>query len=260
MKESELQALLDAKAAGGFRRPPGDRPAATGGHGRPPQGSFNGGGFRRKQQSAVEAYLHPDKWAGYRNKGSGGSSYGRGSGDGSPSGGPIGAAAAALRANQLTARDRAERWILGVLLAEPHRWAGLVDKVSVLDFTDPARRAVAEAYWQHQQDEGEPAFNEFLDVLHAASTPDADLATLAIELLAEFGELTGSEETPVDAGELLQTAVALLDEKRAGGERDKLVADLRRTSGVAEGDSAATESLRQLQERARRPDLRRVGS
>ena len=161
-----------------------------------------------------------------------------------------------------TARDVAERRLLAVLLAEPHRWAELVDKVHVTDFTDGARRRLAELYWQHQQDEGEPAFNEFLDVLRAGSDPgpdgnaECDLAGLAIELVTELDELTGGDETPAEPSELVRQSIKLLDEMRAGGERDKLVAQLRRTSG-AEADAA--ESLRALQERARRPDLRRVG-
>ncbi len=165
-----------------------------------------------------------------------------------------------------SAREASERRILAVLLAEPHRWHGLVGQVGVSDFTDAACRPLAAAYWQHQQDEGEPVFNEFLGVLAEASTPPAedgsgavDLADLAAGLMAEFNGLTGGE-TPITADALLADALAYLAEMRAGGERDKLVADLRRNSGVEPGPATATESLRQLQERARRPDLRRVGS
>ena len=263
IKESELQAMLDSAASTGFRLPPGDRPPQSAGaaQGGPRRGPFNGGGYRR-QQSAVEAYLHPDKWAGYRNKRAAGSSYGRGSADSSGMAGPIGAAAAALRANQPTARDRAERWILAVLLSEPHRWHGVMDKVHVSDFTDPARHRLAEVYWQHQQDEGEPNFNEFLDVLREASA-DLDLATLGVELLADLDVAGGEDGGPVPPAVLLQEGLKLLVEDRAGDERDKLVADLRRISGAEPGATtsvAASESLRQLQERARRPDLRRVGS
>ena len=167
-----------------------------------------------------------------------------------------------MRANQPTARDRAERWILAVLLSEPQRWAGIVDQVHVADFTDPARRRLAEVYWQHQQDEGEPNFNEFLDVLRGASDGDAgapNLATLAVELMDDL-DVKGEDEELIEPAVLLQEALKLLAELRAGGERDKHLADLRRTSGAAAEPGAASESLRQLQERARRPDLRRVGS
>jgi hypothetical protein len=172
-----------------------------------------------------------------------------------------------------SARESAERWILAVLLAEPGRWHGLVDRVHVTDFTADDLRRVAEIYWQHQQDEGEPVFNEFLDQLRAASEAGVeggvDLAGLAVELVADLDAMTGpsSDDKPgMEVGRLLTDAVSLLEEMRAGGERDKLVADLRRTSDAeattppAQVAAAAAESLRQLQERARRPDLRRVGS
>ena len=55
-----------------------------------------------------------------------------------------------------TARDRSERWILGVLLVEPQRWFDVQKNVHVSDFTDEPRRKLAEIYWQHHQDEGEP--------------------------------------------------------------------------------------------------------
>ncbi len=159
----------------------------------------------------------------------------------------------------VTARDTAERWILAVLLSEPHRWSGLVDRVHVTDFLDPARRKLADLYWQQQQDEGEPVFNELLGLLQAASEEEGshDLASLAVGLHDELADRTADPDAGVDAGTLLAEALRLLDEIRSDGERDKLVAQLRRTSGAAVD---AAESLRQLQERARRPDLRRVRS
>ena len=160
---------------------------------------------------------------------------------------------------QRTAREVAERRILAVLLAEPGRWHGLVGAVDVADFTDPACGRLAGVYWQHQQDEGEPAFNDFLDVLRSASDQTLDLAEFGIELMGEFdARPADAEGQPTDAAVLLAEAVALVAEMRAAREQDKHLAHLRRTSGAA--DEAGTESLRQLQERARRADLRRVGS
>ena len=134
-----------------------------------------------------------------------------------------------------TARDTAERWILAVLLAEPGLWAGLVDKVHVSDFTDDGRRRLAELYWQHQQDEGEPAFNEFLDVLRSASEEDGspDLASLAVGLVAELDDRTGGEATEVKPADLLKEAVALLAEMRA-----------RRRAGQTCGPTAAYKRCR----------------
>ena len=157
-----------------------------------------------------------------------------------------------------TKRDRSERWILAVLLAEPHRWHGLVDRVHVTDFTDPARRKLADLYWQQQQDEGERVFNEFLDVLRASASSgqSPEVASLAVELLAELEDPTTAPDAAPKPGVLLAEAVRLLDEVRAGGERDKLVADLRRNSAGADGAAV----LRELAERAGRPDMRRIGS
>ena len=44
----------------------------------------------------------------------------------------------------VTARDRAERWILGILLADPGRWHDAQQEVSPNDFADPVRRKLAE--------------------------------------------------------------------------------------------------------------------
>ena len=176
---------------------------------------------------------------------------------------------------QRTARETAERRILGVLLSEPGRWAGLVGTVDVADFADEPCRRMAALYWQHQQDEGEPAFNEFLDVLRAAAEPAAvdadtgevlagdgvDLAALAVDVVQEVEQLTAVEEAPSAVAAVLADAVKLIEEMRAQARGAKLVAQLRRTSGAdAAAPTTAAESLRQLQERARRPDLRRVGS
>jgi hypothetical protein len=51
----------------------------------------------------------------------------------------------------LNARDRSERWILAILLAEPHRWLELQQQVHPPDFVDPSRRQLAEVYWQQQR-------------------------------------------------------------------------------------------------------------
>jgi hypothetical protein len=118
--------------------------------------------------------------------------------------------------------------------------------VGVDDFTDPTRRRLAEIYWDHQRDEGEPVFNEFLGLL---SPPP--LVELAIEVFEEVEQLSDLETTANEA-------VAHLEQARGSREQQKLVADLRRTSveGMASEDEVAL--LKQLQERARRPDLRRT--
>jgi hypothetical protein len=159
--------------------------------------------------------------------------------------------AAIKRRGPLTARDRAERWILAILLNEPSRWFDLQQHVQLHEFTDETRRQLAEVYWQHQRDEGEPVFNEFLGLL-----TDPAAAELAVELIEE-------SETLTDADARLKEAIGLLKEMRGRDEQQKLLAELRRTNAAANGANAATgdedDPLRKLQEKARQPDLRRVG-
>ena len=50
--------------------------------------------------------------------------------------------------------------------------------VQPVDFADGPRRRLAEVYWDHQRDEGEPVFNEFLGVL-----TDPEVKELAVRLL-----------------------------------------------------------------------------
>jgi DNA primase catalytic core len=280
---SRVSRLTDIPVDELNRRFGGQRPSGGGGPSRPSQ-------VPTGQPSASRPHGYGSQGNGYRPNGPGRFNRTQYSAGSWKRGGPIGTDRSGYRRRDepegmvdyrsfgdrpavRSARESAERWILAVLLAEPGRWHGLVDRVHVTDFTADDLRRVAEIYWQHQQDEGEPVFNEFLDQLRAASEAGVeggvDLAGLAVELVADLDAMTGpsSDDKPgMEVGRLLTDAVSLLEEMRAGGERDKLVADLRRTSDAeattppAQVAAAAAESLRQLQERARRPDLRRVGS
>ena len=144
-----------------------------------------------------------------------------------------------------TARDRAERWILGILLAQPERWHTVQQDVLVEDFTEAGRRKLAQRYWDHQRDEGEPVFSEFLGELK-----DAGLVELAIDLVDEVEALT-------DMDSLLSESVAHLSESRLRQEGQKLMSALRRTDDERLPEQTEVDLLRQLQEKARRPDLRR---
>jgi DNA primase len=157
----------------------------------------------------------------------------------------------------LTARDRSERWILAILLNEPHRWTEIQHDVTVQQFADESHRKLAELYWHHQRDEGEPVFAEFLGGLN-----DPELAELAVSLVEESAML-------IDADARLKEAIDFLAGQKTRDEGRKHLADLRRTSGsdvdVALDQSGETavmvdpnDALRKLQERARRPDLRRI--
>ncbi len=156
--------------------------------------------------------------------------------------------AAIKRRGPLNARDRSERWILAILLMEPHRWFDVQQNVNLTDFTDETRRRLAEIYWEYQRDEGEPVFNELLGTL-----PEPALSELAVELVEEFEHLS-------DTDVRLNEAIALLAEMRGRDEKDKLLAELRRTSDGPTPTGGDGDPLRKLQEKARQPDLRRSGS
>jgi DNA primase len=145
-----------------------------------------------------------------------------------------------------TADDRAENWILAVLLAEPSRWQDVQQHVSPADFTDAVRFRLAQAYWSHQRDEGEPVFREFL-----ATLDGPEMATLAVELIDEVEQL--------DAEQALRDALAHVVAARMRKNEAELMARLRRKSPqTTEADEVSL--LAQLQEQVRRPDMRRTGS
>jgi DNA primase len=146
------------------------------------------------------------------------------------------------------ARQRAEGYILGLLLLEPGRWQAVQQQVVPADFTDPQLRQIVDLFWSHQRNEGEPILNEFLGLLE-----ESDLKSVAMRWVEEAS--AAAEPDAVLAGSLGH----LFDERRRTDEQ-KLIARLRRTvQELPEGSSTDADDLRQLQEKARQPDLRRVG-
>ena len=143
------------------------------------------------------------------------------------------------------AQDKAERFILGTLLAEPSRWREVQQTVHAEDFTDDQRRRLAEVYWDHQRDVGEPVLNEFLSVLN-----DVALTELAVELVDEVEAFGKLEDT-------LQGQLLYLSEVRRRREEQKLDAQLRRTDGQL-GEQDEVSLLNRLAEQSHRPNLRRV--
>jgi len=144
-------------------------------------------------------------------------------------------------------RYLAESQVLGVLLLTPNIWGKVQTVVAVEDFGDPRLKALAEVYWNHQREEGEPVFNEFID-----SLKEAELKSLAIELADAVEEL--------DLEVTLAGALQYLAESRHRNAEQKIVAALRRTGQEQElSEEEQIKLLTKLQESARRPDLRRVG-
>jgi hypothetical protein len=153
--------------------------------------------------------------------------------------------------------------------------------VHVEDFGDPVNRRLAELYWEHQRHEGEPVFNEFLGELGAV---DPALVERAVEAVEEMETLAGAEgdagsEDRPDHDQTLREAIAHIERARTVREEQKLLAELRRTSldrrpdlqgkdqrqeadnangKQGSGDDLEVALLKQVQEKARRPDLRRV--
>ena len=169
---------------------------------------------------------------------------------GAPGKGQNGAATAATPPapkKPLSARDVAERRILGCLLLQPERWQRVQLTIGVADFAAADSRRLAEIYWEHQRHEGEPVFSEFLGLLK-----DLPLVELAIAAVDEVEGLEGIDRTLADA-------LAYLQRLRQSKEREELTSQLQRTSEQQTPSSEAQQNdlLKQLFDRAKQPDLRR---
>jgi DNA primase len=153
-------------------------------------------------------------------------------------------------ASGLTARQRAEGFILGLLFAEPGRWHKIQQELKPGDFMDEALRQIAEVFWQHLQDEGEPVFNEFLDLLS-----DAELKSVAVRWA---DEVSGS----VEREKYLIDSLRHIIWERENEAHGKLMMELRRTNeqqtSKSDDKSADLDTLRKVQEKARIPDMKRV--
>jgi DNA primase len=141
----------------------------------------------------------------------------------------------AVRRTQASPTRPAERWIMGALLLEPARWHEVQARVHIEDFSDADLKALAEIYWSHQRDEGEPVFNEFLGLLEGPV-----LKELAINLLTEVEE---QEQVKIEQG--LNEAIDSLLWARTEAERRQMQASL--------GDKVTDEieQLRRLTELTR---------
>jgi hypothetical protein len=107
--------------------------------------------------------------------------------------------------------------------------------VTIDHFEDPSVKQLAEVYWSHQRDEGEPVFNEFLAFL-----PSPELKELAVTLLGEFEEQAQAE---LEKG--LNDAIDNLIWERTAAERRQ------RQAAIGAEGSDEVEQLRRLTELAR---------
>ena len=105
------------------------------------------------------------------------------------------------------------------MLLHPQRWHDVQQVMHLEDFVDDGHRRLAEIYWNHQRDEGEPVFNEFLGSLQEPIL--VETAKLAVDAV---------ESLPGPVEEILAEALAYLERQRRVREEQKLVAASRRTS------------------------------
>jgi DNA primase len=143
------------------------------------------------------------------------------------------------------AQELAERHLLGAMLLHPEAWQAVQLHVSPDDFLDPQRHTLATRYWDHQRNEGEPVFNEFLSVLE-----DPRLVELAVQVVDECEKLP-------DVNELVTSSVQYVLYTRQRRERARISAQLKRQDDGVENDEDAIDKLQKLTDSARTPDMRR---
>lgn len=158
-----------------------------------------------------------------------------------------GSPAAAPPKRAATARDRAERWVMGALLAEPSRWSVVQVHVSPTDFGDADVRRLADVFWTRSRDESEPAFNDLLGLID-----DEPGRQLAVSLLDEAQAMENMEQ-------MLADAIGHLQQIQQRADQQKLVAELRQDSPDRTADVEA-DLLRKLIDKARQPDIRRAAT
>jgi DNA primase len=143
--------------------------------------------------------------------------------------------------------QRASRWVLGVLLVEPQRWGRVQRELGPEAFDEGPARRLAEMYWEHQREEGEPVMSEFLGLLG-----DSALVELAIACVDEVEQLADMELT------LKEGLLHLGPVRKGHEERRKLIAQSRRTSGEAMSDEEEILMFKRLQAQTSQADPWRV--
>ena len=159
--------------------------------------------------------------------------------------GPLTTDSAQAEDGPITGAQVAQRQIIGALLLEPNLWNTVQVSVRIDSFPPGSLRRLAEFYWNHQLDEGEPVLNEFL-----AGLGDPELVNLAIELVQSVEEMPDLSQTIDGAIRFLREDVGRKEQRQGHAE----ALEVRDASFEVQD-----ELLRRLQEKARQPDFRRVG-
>ena len=159
------------------------------------------------------------------------------------------------RAASLSGRERAERHLIGALLNHPARWHDVQVAVLPEDFSTAPLRRLAERFWDHLRNEGEPTLAEFASVLEQAEGEEAG------ELVSLAFESAKAVEAFADSSREVEDALNFFRADRRRADADRLVALSRRAADGVADEGKEIDVLRQLQEHARRADLhRKTGS
>ena len=157
------------------------------------------------------------------------------------------------------AQELAERHLLGALLWRPEAWHAVQMHISPDDFLDPRRHTLATRYWDHQRNEGEPVFNEFLSLLE-----DPRLVELAVGVMDEVERLVERAVPGVDEverlaklNELTQSSISYVLYTRQRRDRAKISAQLKRQDDNDENNEDTIDMLQKLTDSAGTPDMRR---
>ncbi|HEX8322905.1 MAG TPA: DNA primase [Tepidisphaeraceae bacterium] len=136
------------------------------------------------------------------------------------------------------AREAAERWILGGLLHRPSAWQDVQQVIDIDDFMSESLRPLAEWYWDHQRNEGEPDLAEVIALLDSGP-----LKTLVIELASE-AEAMNNPQTLADGVGFIRRAKELQAQSKLSGQ-------LRRSKEERLGDDFEIDALQKLQDATR---------
>ncbi len=135
-----------------------------------------------------------------------------------------------------SARMKAEREILGVLLHLPGEWTNVQQVIDNTEFTDEQIRPLADWYWDYQRHEGQPVLEELVAILE-----DDQLKSVAIELASEVELMNNLHQT-------LAKAVHFVRQEKQQQEHTKLLSTLRRSTNDARDDGSEVDALRRLTE------------
>jgi DNA primase len=137
-------------------------------------------------------------------------------------------------------RMRAERWILGGLLHLPDAWQQVQQVIDAAEFTVEELRPLASWYWDYQRHEGAPVLQELVGLLD-----DVGLKSLVIELASEVESMNNLHQT-------LAESVQFVQREKEQAARQKLVADLRRSTPEQRNEESADDLLRRLSDAAKK--------